>query len=131
VRHIGISNVTAEQLAFAQNVCKVATVQNRFNAGDRNSDAVLGACTAQQIGFMPWAPILLPNRRVATVASEIAADHGATQQQIALQWLLHRSPVMLPIPGTSQIAHADENVDAAWVTLDADEIARIDIAAGA
>jgi pyridoxine 4-dehydrogenase len=131
VRHIGISNVTAEQLAFAQNVCKVATVQNRFNAGDRNSDAVLEACTAQQIGFMPWAPILLPNRRVATVASEIAADHGATQQQIALQWLLHRSPVMLPIPGTSQIAHADENVDAAWVTLDADEIARIDIAAGA
>lgn len=131
VRHIGISNVTLEQLAFAQNICTVATVQNRFNAGDRNSDSLVDACTEQRIGFMPWTPILLPHRRVAAVTSEIAAAHGATQQQVALQWLLHRSPVMLPIPGTSQLAHADENIDAAWVTLDSDEIARIDVAAGA
>ena len=131
IRHIGLSNVTAEQLAYAQRLCTVVTVQNRFNAGDRNSDAVIDACTAQGIGFMPWAPIILPTRRVATVIADIAATRGATSQQVALRWLLQRSPVMLPIPGTSQVAHADENVDAAWVELDADDVARIDDAAGA
>ena len=80
---------------------------------------------------MPWAPILLPSRRVGQVAAEIAAAHGASVQQVALQWLLHRSPNMLPIPGTSQVAHADSNIDAAWLDLSADDIARIDTAAGA
>lgn len=130
VRHIGISNVTADQLAFARQHCSVATVQNRYNAGDRTSDAVIAACESQGIGFMPWAPILLPSRRVSVVANEVAAAHGATLQQIALQWLLHRSPNMLPIPGTSQIAHADENIDGAWVSLTAEELDRIDEAAG-
>jgi pyridoxine 4-dehydrogenase len=131
VRHIGISNVTVDQLAFAQQHCTVATVQNRFNAGDRSSDAVVEACEADGIGFMPWAPIQLPSRRVSEVSEEIAAAHGATLQQVALQWLLHRSPNMLPIPGTSQAAHADENIDGAWVALTADEVDRIDTAAGA
>lgn len=130
VRHIGISNVTVEQLAFARQHCSVVTVQNRYNAGDRSSDAVLAACEADGIGFMPWAPILLPNRQVTVVSEEIAAAHGATLQQVALQWLLHRSPNMLPIPGTSQVAHADENIDGAWVALTADELDRIDAAAG-
>jgi len=106
-------------------------VQNRFNAGDRASDAVLAACEADGIGFMPWAPILLPSRRVGAVASEIAAVRGATVQQVALQWLLHRSPNLLPIPGTSQVDHADANIDAAWVALSDDDITRIDEAAGA
>ncbi len=131
VRHIGISNVTAEQLAFAQQHCTVVTVQNRYNAGDRTSDAVIAACEAQGIGFMPWAPVLLPNRRVSSVTQQIADTHGATLQQVALQWLLHRSPNMLPIPGTSQLAHADENIDGAWVPLTIDEVSRIDEAAGA
>ena len=131
VRHIGISNVTAEQLAFAQQLCTVATVQNRFNAGDRNSDAVIAACEADGIGFMPWAPVLLPSRRVSAVTAEIAQQHGATSQQVALRWLLNRSPNMLPIPGTSQVAHADENLEAAWLTLTDDDFARIDEAAGA
>ncbi len=131
VRHIGISNVTVEQLAFAQQLCTVATVQNRFNAGDRNSDAVIAACEADGIGFMPWAPVLLPSRRVSAVTAEIARQHGATSQQVALRWLLSRSPNMLPIPGTSQVAHADENLEAAWLTLADDDLARIDEAAGA
>ena len=131
VRHIGISNVTADQLAFAQQHCTVTTVQNRFNAGDRDSDAVLEACEAAGIGFIPWAPIQLPNRRVGTVTRAIADEHGGTVQQVALQWLLHRAPNMLPIPGTSQVAHADENIDAAWIDLTPDELDRIDDAAGA
>jgi aryl-alcohol dehydrogenase-like predicted oxidoreductase len=131
VRHIGLSNVTAEQLAFAQQLCTVVSVQNRYNAGDRNSDAVLDACQAQGIAFLPWAPVILPSRRVSTVIAELAAAHGANTPQIALQWLLHRAPNVVPIPGTSSIAHADENVDAAWVTLGADDVARIDEAAGA
>jgi len=131
VRHIGISNVTVDQLAFARQHCTVATVQNRYNAGDRTSDAVVAACETDGIGFMPWAPILLPSRQVSLVSQEIATAHRATLQQVALQWLLHRSPNMLPIPGTSQVHHADENIDGAWVALTSDELDRIDAAAGA
>lgn len=131
VRHIGISNVTAEQLAFAQQLCSLASVENRYNAGDRLSDAVLDACNEQGIAFLAWAPILLPSRRITTTMTEIGAAHGATLQQVALQWLLHRSPNMIPIPGTSQITHADENIDAAWVPLERSDIERIDAAAGA
>jgi pyridoxine 4-dehydrogenase len=131
VRHIGISNVTAEQLVFAQSVCTVASVQNRYNAGDRVSDAVLNACTAQGIAFLPWAPILLPSQRVLDTMTQIAAKHHAAVQQVALQWLLHRSPNMIPIPGTSQIVHADENIDGAWVLLSEADIGSIDEAAGA
>lgn len=126
IRHIGLSNVTLEQLQYARGLCDVATVQNRYNAGDRSSDAVVDACADAGIGFMPWAPVMLPGRRVARVVAEIAGERGATVQQVALQWLLHRSPVMLPIPGTSQSAHAAENIDAAWLELDAEAIARID-----
>jgi pyridoxine 4-dehydrogenase len=131
VRHIGISNVTAGQLAFAQTLCKVVSVQNRYNAGDRTSDDVLDACNEQGIAFLPWAPIILPHRRVSIVMAEVAAAHGATVQHVALQWLLHRAPNIIPIPGTSSVAHAEENIDAAWLELDGAEIARIDEAAGA
>jgi pyridoxine 4-dehydrogenase len=130
VRYIGVSNVTAEQLAFAQQLCTVVTVQNRYNAGDRSSDALVDACEAGGIGFMPWAPVLLPSRRVGRVTEEIARSHGASVQQVAIQWLLHRSANMLPIPGTSQIAHADQNIDAAWLALSSDDLSRIDEAAG-
>jgi len=131
VRHIGISNVTAEQLEFAQQHCTVATVQNRYNASDRTSDDVVAACEAGSVGFIPWAPILLPSRRVGQEAAAIAQAHDASVQQVALQWLLHRSSTMLPIPGTSQLAHADANIDAAWLELSPEDLARIDTAAGA
>lgn len=129
VRHIGISNVSIDQLQFAQGLCTVASVENRFNAADRDSEAVLKACTAHNIAFIPWAPIITNSTRVSLVIAEIAATHGVTQQQVALQWLLQRSANMLPIPGTSQIAHVNENIDAAWLRLDASEITRISSAA--
>jgi aryl-alcohol dehydrogenase-like predicted oxidoreductase len=128
VRHIGISNVTVDQLAFARQCCTVVTVQNRFNAGDRSSDAVVDACAAHGIGFMPWAPILVGDARRERILADIATAHDATTQQVALQWLLHRSPNILPIPGTSQVAHVDENIDGAWLALDSTELARLDAA---
>jgi pyridoxine 4-dehydrogenase len=129
VRHIGVSNVRLDQLELAQSLCRVVSVQNRYNAGDRDSQAVLDACESQGIAFLPWSPMLMSNSPVETVLAEIAKAHDATKQQVALQWLLHRSPVMLPIPGTSSVAHADQNIDAAWVELAPDELDRINAAA--
>lgn len=130
VRHIGLSNVTADQLSFAQRLCTVASVENRYNAGARGSDAVLEACRRQDIAFLPWAPVLLSSRNVSVVTTEIATAHGVSVQQVAVQWLLNRAPNMIPIPGTSSATHAEDNIDAAWLTLDQSEIARIDEAAG-
>ena len=130
VRHIGVSNVSVMQLNLALEMFPVASVENRYNAADRDSDAVLAECETRGIAFMPWAPIILGSPKVGTVVDFIASAHGATAQQVSLQWLLHRSPVMLPIPGTSQVAHADENVDAAWLQLSAADLAAIDHAAG-
>lgn len=129
VRHIGISNVTIDQLAFAQQLCTVVSVENRYNAGDRSSDTLVDACREQGIAFLPWAPILLADRGIGATMAEIATAHGATLQQVALQWLLHRSPNLIPIPGTSRIAHADENIDAAWLALEDSAIDRLDEAA--
>ncbi|MDO8389573.1 MAG: aldo/keto reductase [Actinomycetota bacterium] len=126
VRHIGISNVSVMQLTLALELFPVASVENRYNAADRGSDRVLAECEARGIAFMPWAPVILGTPKVGAVVDSIAAAHGATAQQVSLQWLLHRSPVMLPIPGTSQLAHADENIDAGWLALSTDELALID-----
>ena len=130
VRHIGVSNVSVMQLKLALKMFPVASVENRYNAADRDSDAVLAECEVRGIAFMPWAPIILGSPKVAEVVAHIAADHGATAQQVSLQWLLHRSPLMVPIPGTSQVSHADENIDAAWLEMSSDELASIDQAAG-
>jgi pyridoxine 4-dehydrogenase len=126
IRHIGISNVTLGQLEFAQSRCTVASVQNRYNAADVASDALLDACTAQGIAFLPWAPILLPGGSISAAMSAVAHEHGALLQQVALQWLLHRAPNIIPIPGTSQPNHANENIDSAWLELTAADLARID-----
>jgi pyridoxine 4-dehydrogenase len=131
IRHIGLSNVNAFQLEFAQKLCTVASVENRYNAGDRDSDDVLNACRDQEIAFLPWAPILLPHRRISLVMETIAHTHGVSVQQVALQWLLHRAPNVIPIPGTSQIEHADANIDAAWIAINEHDIHMIDKAAGA
>jgi pyridoxine 4-dehydrogenase len=126
VRHIGVSNVTVEQLRLAQSLCAVVSVQNRYNPGDRHSEALLEPCEADGIAFLPWAPIIVAGSAAEKVVEEIAAEHGVTPQQVSLAWLLARSPWMLPIPGTSKVAHAGDNVDAAWLSLSREEIARLD-----
>jgi aryl-alcohol dehydrogenase-like predicted oxidoreductase len=129
VRAVGVSNVTLEQLREAQAIVEVGSVQNRYSVGDRRSERVLEACEEDGIAFLPWAPILgVEGRPVAAVVDDIAASRRMHKQQVALAWLLQRSPVILPIPGTSQLQHVDENVDAAWLRLSNEELARLDIA---
>ena len=126
IGHVGVSNVSAEQLERARAVVEVVSVQNRYNLEDRRSDDLLDACEAANIGFIPWFP--LATGRLAEPGGpldRIAREHGATPAQIALAWLLARSPVMLPIPGTSSIAHFEENLAAAEVDLSPDEVAEI------
>jgi len=121
VRHVGLSNVTVAQLHSAQQLVPIVSVQNRYNFDDRSSEDVLDACEAAGIAFLPWAPIggisPLKNEQLQRVAKA----HDATVLQIAIAWLLKRSPVMLPIPGTGSIAHFDENLAAASITLTDDE----------
>lgn len=130
VRHIGVSNVTPAQLALARSLADVVSVQNRYNAGDRAAEAVLAVCERDGLGFLPWAPVLV-GERLGAVLDTIAAAHDANAAQVALAWLLRRSPVLLPIPGTSKIRHLDQNVDAAWVALTDDEVAAVGAATSA
>jgi len=122
IRHAGLSNVTVEDIEAARKVFPVATVQNRYNLVDRSSEAVLEYCTANNIGFIPWFPLAAGDlAKPGTALDAIVHKTGATPSQVALAWVLKRSPVMLPIPGTSQVAHLDENVAAAAIELsDAD-----------
>ena len=129
VRHIGVSNVTPEQLVLARSLCEVVSVQNKYNAGLRASDEVLAVCERDGIAFIPWQPVMVGESARATVA-EIAAAHEASTEQVALAWLLQRSPVLLPIPGTSNVDHLDVNVDAAWLELTEPELAALTAAAG-
>ena len=127
VRHLGLSEVSVEEIKAAQEVFTVATVQNLYNLTNRKSEDVLDYCAEQGIGFIPWFPLAAgklaePGGPVA----EIAAAHDATPGQVALAWLLVRSPVMLPIPGTGSVAHLEENVAAAELTLGEDELVRLD-----
>jgi len=122
IRHIGLSEVDAEQLAAAQKVATIASVQNMYNVTVRTAEPVLEACEAQNIGFIPWFPLAAgPLAAPDGPLQRIATDHHATPSQLALAWLLKRSPVMLPIPGTSKVAHLDENVAAASIELSGDE----------
>jgi pyridoxine 4-dehydrogenase len=126
VRHIGISNVTPAQFRTAQEIVSVVSVQNRYSVGDRASEPVLTACEEQGIAFLPWSPLAPSDGPVGVALAEIAAARGVLVHQAALAWLLQRSPVILPIPGTSQLRHASENIDAAWLQLTADELARLE-----
>lgn len=125
IRHIGVSNFSVEQLEEASRIVRVVSVQNRFNLGDRSSDAVLRWCEARGIAFLPWRPLSLEGIEVDTV-DEIASRHGASRSQVALAWLLGRSEVTIPIPGTSSIAHLEENVAASAIRLSLEEIERLD-----
>jgi aryl-alcohol dehydrogenase-like predicted oxidoreductase len=123
---IGLSEVSVDELAEAQHICEIASVQNLYNVANRRSEAVLHACAAQGLGFIPWYP--LDTGKLASTDGPLAAAakrHGATPSQLALAWLLHRSPVMLPIPGTSRVGHLEENVAAAGIELTAAEVAEL------
>jgi len=126
VSHVGLSNVDVDQLERARDQVEIATVQNQYNVANRESEDVLAACEEYDIGFIPWFPLgagELDDREDALAA--IADDHDATPRQVALAWLLRHSPVILPIPGTSDPAHLAENVAATAIDLTDDEYARL------
>jgi aryl-alcohol dehydrogenase-like predicted oxidoreductase len=128
IEHAGLSEVTVEQIEAASRVFPVATVQNRYNFADRGSEDVLKYCEAHGIGFIPWYPLAAGEltREGTAALDEIARAHGATPSQVAVAWLLHRSPVIIPIPGTSKVAHLEENVQARNIELTAEEFDRLD-----
>ena len=125
VAMIGVSNVNLEELARARAVGEIVSVQNRYHLGDRTSEDVLAACARAGMAFLPWFPIGAGSLARADQLQAVASAHGATAAQVALAWLLQRSPVLLPIPGTSSIAHLEENVAAAGLRLTSEEVRRL------
>jgi hypothetical protein len=126
VRHVGLSNVSVDQLERARDVVDVATVQNEYNVANRESEDVLEMCEREDIGFVPWYPLGAGDLgEKADVLETVAENHDATPRQVALAWLLEHSPVTLPIPGTSSVSHLEENVAAASLSLDDDEMTRL------
>jgi pyridoxine 4-dehydrogenase len=129
IRHAGLSEVSVAEIEAAQKAFKVATVQNRYNFADRSSEDVLDYCEKHGIGFIPWFPLGAGDlAKPGSALDAIAHAHEATPGQIALAWLLQRSPVMLPIPGTSKVAHLEENIAAADIKLTAAEFTSLDYA---
>ncbi len=127
IRCAGLSEVRVADIEAASKVFPVATVQNRYNYIDRTSEAALNYCAKHGIGFIPWAPLDGgESAQAGSPLDAIASKHKATPGQIALAWLLKRSPVMLPIPGTGRVAHLEENVGAAAITLSDEEFATLD-----
>ncbi len=127
IRHVGLSNVDPEEIERARKVLPIVSVQNQYNIENRKSENVLVYCEKKSLGFMPWFPIgggrgLKPDNAL----EKAAKTRGASVVQVALAWLLERSPVMLPIPGTSSIAHLEENVAAAAIKLNPAELKAID-----
>lgn len=125
IGRVGLSEVTVAELGRARETVDIASVQNRYNLLDREHDAVLDACTAAGIAFLPWRPIAWGGAGERAEVAAVAAELGVTATQVALAWLLDRSPVVLPIPGTSRITHLEENVAAAGLTLNADQRRRL------
>ncbi len=140
VRHVGVSNVSLRQFEEARSVCEIVSVQNVYNVARRGSEDVLTACGAVGIAFIPHSPNILgpavpygsgatmerPATPAESAVSAIAAGYGVSAQQVAVAWLLAHSPAMVPIPGTSNVVHADDNIDAAWLKLTEDEMTRLD-----
>jgi pyridoxine 4-dehydrogenase len=123
IRHIGLSNVSEEQLRRAQRLTRVVSIQNRYNVGDRRSESLIDLCEQEQMVFLPWAPIQDLDRN--HVIRELANRHDVTSRQVVLAWLLARSPTILPIPGTGSIAHLEHNIAAAAITLTSSEVTSI------
>jgi pyridoxine 4-dehydrogenase len=129
IRHIGLSEVSVDQLRAAQAVAPIATVQNLFNYADRSAEPLLEVCAAESIGFIPWFPLATGQLSGAgSPLGDAAREHGVSPSRLALAWLLRRSPVMLPIPGTSSVAHLEDNVAAASVELSDEEFEKLDAA---
>ena len=128
IRHIGVSNVDARELAAARDVATIVSVQNRYNLADRSSEPVLTVCERDGIAFLPWYPLSAGSDAASAgpTLAEVAARHSATPAQVAIAWLLARSPVMLPIPGTSSVTHLEENLQAARLRLSAADRAALD-----
>ena len=130
IRHVGVSNVSIDQLMQARSIVEVVTVQNRFNLVYRDSTDVLEICERDGLGFFPWFPLAAGElARPGAVVDELARRHDASPGQIALAWLLARSPVTLPIPGTGSVAHLEENAAAAELKLSDEELRELDAAA--
>jgi pyridoxine 4-dehydrogenase len=131
IRHIGLSEVSVEELAEAQKTARIVTVQNLYNLADQSAEDLLDHCEAEGIGFIPWFPLATGKlARDGGPLDEIAKEVGATPSQLALAWLLRRSPVMLPIPGTSSVGHLEDNLAAASIELTDDQFQRLSRAAG-
>jgi aryl-alcohol dehydrogenase-like predicted oxidoreductase len=127
IRHAGLSEVSVSDIEAASKVFKVATVQNRYNLVDRTSEDVLDYCAKHNIGFIPWYPLAAGDlAKPGSLLDTIAKKHNAAPSQIALDWVLKRSPVMLPIPGTSKVKHLEENVAAVNITLSDEEFKALD-----
>jgi aryl-alcohol dehydrogenase-like predicted oxidoreductase len=122
IRHVGLSNVTPEQLAIGQGVTKIVSVQNEYNVFDRRSEAVLEICEAENMAFIPWYPFSAGKLETQKL-EQVAPKYDATPYQVALAWLLKRSPVMLPIPGTGSLAHLEENIAASHINLSDEDFA--------
>jgi pyridoxine 4-dehydrogenase len=130
IRHIGLSEVKPHEIDQARKVVDIVSVQNQYNVGDRQHEDVVEYCERHGIAFIPWFPVAAGKlARPGGKLDEIAKKHDATVSQVSLAWLLHRSPVILPIPGTSSVGHLEENLKAAGLTLSPDEIAEIEAAA--
>ncbi len=128
---IGLSEVSVQELAAGQKFVEISAVQNLYNVANRESEAVLEACEAQGIAFIPWFPLATGAlAESGGLLAAVASKHGVAPSQLALAWLLHRSPLMLPIPGTSSVAHVEENIAAAGITLTPEEVDEITRLAG-
>lgn len=133
IRHLGLSNVDSEQLAQAQQIAPVVAVENRFNVLDRRGGGVLAECERQGIAFVPYFPLGAgtfskghPMVQEHAAVDAVAERHGATVQQVAIAWLLHHSPAILPIPGTSSLAHLEDNIKAADLRLTDEDVRELD-----
>lgn len=126
VKHIGLSEVTVDQIKQAQEFFPVVSVQNMYSVDNRKWESVLDYSREQNMAFIPWYPLAGGNAEAQKALDQIAQKHGATQQQIALSWLLHHSPNILLIPGTSKVNHLEENVKTADIALSAEDMATLD-----
>ena len=131
IRHVGLSEVTVEQIERARKVLPIVSVQNKYNLTERKHEAVLDYCEQQGIAFLPWYPVAAGKlKEPGGKLADLAKQHGATTTQLQLAWLLHRSPVLVPIPGTNSVKHLEENMAALRVRLSAEDVAAVEAAAG-
>ncbi|PJJ60549.1 aldo/keto reductase [Hymenobacter chitinivorans] len=126
IKHIGLSEVTVEQIQQAQRYVKVVSVQNMYSVDNRKWEAELDFCEQNGLAFIPWYPLAGGNEQALSKLTQIGQQHGVSTQQVALSWLLHRSPNILLIPGTSKVKHLEENVKAAEIQLSAEDLAALE-----